>query len=208
VVLANVIAAGNCTNCDIAWDSKGRVISASNGTGGGGAILTGSKIFDLPSLLNGEIVTTTVTLTGADPGDIVQASFSTVMPEGVFISHAQVTGEDEVTVTIVNESGDAQDVGSGTLKVSTLTPAVFLSVLTAYDPPSLDNGETVSIDITVTGAQIGDVCAGGIDIELPAGVYLGTPQVIASNIVRHTIVNASGETVNISPASLRTSIWR
>jgi hypothetical protein len=68
------------------------------------------------NILNGGFDSTTVTVTGAAVGDRVGAGFSIAVPAGVLLT-AQVTAADTVTAMLLNVSGAAQDLASGTLSV-------------------------------------------------------------------------------------------
>jgi len=81
-----------------------------------GTILTGSKTYDLASLVDGAGATTTVTVTGAALGDFV-----TAVSMGVDLQGIQVTGwvsaADTVSVRFQNETGGTLDLASTTLAV-------------------------------------------------------------------------------------------
>lgn len=84
-------------------------------------ILTGSKTHDFASIANGASTNTTVTVTGAALGDFAVASLN--VSGGVVAGAglvASVTAADTVTVTLLNQSGGAVDLASGTLRVLVL----------------------------------------------------------------------------------------
>jgi hypothetical protein len=79
-------------------------------------LLTGSATYDPGSLGDGAGVTTTVTATGAVPGDFVEGvSFSNDL-SGITVT-AYVSSGDTVSVRFQNESGGTLDLASGTLSV-------------------------------------------------------------------------------------------
>lgn len=96
------------TQQDWAWD--GAAWSPTGAT-----VLRGSAVYDPPSLVDGAGVTTTVTVTGAAPGDFVRAAFSLDL-QGVVLS-AWVSGADDVSVRFQNGTGAIVDLASGTLRV-------------------------------------------------------------------------------------------
>jgi len=80
--------------------------------------LTGTETKDWASLADGAMLSEDVTVTGCAIGDIAEATMSVAVPAGVQIS-ANVTAANTVTVTIVNRSGVAVDLASGTLTAIT-----------------------------------------------------------------------------------------
>ena len=64
-------------------------------------------------MASGEQTTTTVTVTGADVGDVVMAAFSNAL-SGIWL-FPEVSAADTVTVTFFNASDAAVDLSSGTL---------------------------------------------------------------------------------------------
>lgn len=77
--------------------------------------LSGSKTWDPASVAaGGTSATTTVTVTGAAVGDEADAEFSQVLPDRCYLT-ADVTAADTVTVSLVNYTGSAVDLRSGTL---------------------------------------------------------------------------------------------
>lgn len=80
------------------------------------APVTGSKTWDPPSVAAGANTTTTVPTPGAVVGAPVSATFSLALPAQVTLL-AQVTATDTVTVTLLNGTAGAVDLGSGTLSV-------------------------------------------------------------------------------------------
>lgn len=83
----------------------------------------GTKTWDPASVADGAQTSTTVTVTGAALGDTVTCAFSQAVPAGCILS-AQVTATDTVTVTLVNHSGGAVDLASGTLRVQRIASLV------------------------------------------------------------------------------------
>lgn len=78
--------------------------------------LNGSKTWDPPSVAAGSQTNTTVTVWGARLGHFAEAAFTAPVPGGCVL-HAHVTNNDTVTVTLVNHTGSAVDLGSGTINV-------------------------------------------------------------------------------------------
>lgn len=85
-----------------------------------GRRLTGSTTWDPASIADGAVASTTVTVTGAAVGDRAVASLSTLGANDVLIS-AHVQATDTVRVVILNKTGGALDLGSGTLNVDVWT---------------------------------------------------------------------------------------
>jgi len=71
--------------------------------------------WDPPSIAAGGTVQLNVPLSGARPGDFVQAAFTLSTSGIVFL--AQIGAQDVVTVTAWNRSGAAVDLGAGTVRV-------------------------------------------------------------------------------------------
>lgn len=83
-----------------------------------GTALTGSVTFDPPSLGDGAGTTTTVTVTGAVPGDFALVSFSLDL-QGIAVT-AYVSVPDTVSVRFQNETTGTVDLASGTLRARVL----------------------------------------------------------------------------------------
>ena len=75
----------------------------------------GSATYDPASLASGSGVTTTVSVPGAETGDIVDVAFSTALADVQL--WGWVSGPDVVSVRFHNQTGAAVDLGSGTLTV-------------------------------------------------------------------------------------------
>jgi hypothetical protein len=82
--------------------------------------VSGSKTFDWPSIADGAMSSTTVTVAKAQIGMLVRVSMSVAVPAGAILS-GQVTGTDTVTVTLFNKTGGALDLASGTLKADVVS---------------------------------------------------------------------------------------
>jgi len=83
------------------------------------AIKRGSVTYDPPSLVDGDGVTTTVTVTGAALGDYAVASFGANL-QGITLT-AWVSATNTVSVRFQNETGGTIDLGSSTLRAQTTT---------------------------------------------------------------------------------------
>ncbi len=77
-----------------------------------------SKTWDPGSVADGGDISTTLTVTGAELGDYVIASFSLDVTD--LVLNAQVTAADTVSVVLANNTGSAVDLGSGTLRVKVI----------------------------------------------------------------------------------------
>lgn len=79
----------------------------------------GSATYDPPSRADGEVATTTVSVSDAAVSDHAIASFSTAMNyQWLLESHVQSGGT--VRVNMMNKTGSTEDLASGTLKVTTI----------------------------------------------------------------------------------------
>jgi hypothetical protein len=79
--------------------------------------LFGTKTWDPGTLAaDGNATSTTVTVTGAVVGDPAFASLTTIGANNVLVS-AHVSSADTVTVVVMNKTGGALDIASGTLNV-------------------------------------------------------------------------------------------
>lgn len=85
-----------------------------------GPVLEASATFDPPNIAAAGTTTTTVTVTGAALGDIVEASFS-LDSQGIMLS-GYVSAADTVTTVFFNPTGGAIDLASGTLRVRSRKP--------------------------------------------------------------------------------------
>jgi hypothetical protein len=77
--------------------------------------LSASGTWDPPDIINGSSAATTLTVGGAAVGDAVVASFSNAL--GGLALAAQVSAADTVEVRLLNNSGSAVNLASGTVRV-------------------------------------------------------------------------------------------
>lgn len=99
----------------------GLIIGGANGSPGtrGAAItahMSGTTTWDAPNLTTGTQTTTTVTVTGAELGDIAMASLG-VSQNGCVLT-AYVSASNTVTVVLRNDTGSDKDLASTTLRAS------------------------------------------------------------------------------------------
>ena len=81
-----------------------------------GSVLEGSATYDPPNLVDGDGATTTVTVTGAALGDLVDSVSFSLDLQGITVT-GYVSAANTVSVRLQNESGGTLDLGSGTLRV-------------------------------------------------------------------------------------------
>lgn len=87
------------------------------------SVLANSGTYDPASLVDGAGVTTTLTVTGAAVGDLVQASFSLDL-QGIIL-FAWVSATNTVSIRFQNESGGTLDLASGTIQVRVIPQAGY-----------------------------------------------------------------------------------
>lgn len=80
-----------------------------------GSVLSGSATYDPPSMNDGDGATTTVTVTGAALGDLVESVSFSLDLQGIAVT-GYVSAANTVSVRFQNESGGTLDLGSGTLR--------------------------------------------------------------------------------------------
>lgn len=83
-------------------------------------ILSGTATYNPPSLADGVVATTTVTVTGAVVGDSCTVGFSTYGTIGGINTNCQISTTSVALVTMDNESTVTQDNATGTLTVFTI----------------------------------------------------------------------------------------
>ena len=108
---ANRLRLGDIGNLCVFNNNDLRLINDSIGTISSylpGCVLTGSVSYDPPSLIDGDGVTTTVTVTGAALGNLVAISADDDL-QGVLMT-AWVSAADTVSVRFQNETGGAVNI--------------------------------------------------------------------------------------------------
>lgn len=78
--------------------------------------LTGTLVWNPPSVADNAATTTTFSIPGAKVGDICTVAFSTYVTAGAFMI-AHVFADNDVVVALYNRSGGALDLASGTVRV-------------------------------------------------------------------------------------------
>lgn len=99
---------------------------------------------------------------------------------------------------IATVTGGLSVTGDVYIGSSLFTSAVYRGS-TAWGPSSVVNGATMTTTITVTGASVGDFVEVTTAVDLSAGFIMLTPQVLTSNTVKLTLLNATG--ITAAPAS-------
>ena len=79
--------------------------------------LFGEATYDSPSMADGAVETTTVTVAGAAVGDLAIGAAFSALRQGIRIVDVEFTDTDEATVTLENKSGGLLNLDSGTLRV-------------------------------------------------------------------------------------------
>jgi len=86
-------------------------------------------------------------------------------------------------------------------------PTGHYTTTAVLDPPLLGIGQSASVDVSFTGASLGNVAVAGFD-----GTTSGTLQisayVIAANLVRVTITNQGPSDVDLPSGMLRVKLWK
>jgi hypothetical protein len=93
----------------------GSVLATAASAYGNFGWLSASATWDPPSVANGASTATTIAVPGASLGNTVNASFSLAL--GGLVLAAQVGATDTVEVRLINNSGGAVDLASGTVRV-------------------------------------------------------------------------------------------
>lgn len=93
-----------------------RKVSGTGTAGWSPDFLTAAPAWNPPSVADGAFTATDITVTGAVVGDVCHVGTTATLPDGVFLS-SRVSAADTVRVTLHNESGAVQDLGSATYKV-------------------------------------------------------------------------------------------
>lgn len=88
--------------------------------------LSGSKTWNAGSIADGDEEVTDITVTGAALGDFVLVSSSLDVVDLALVG--QVTAADTVTVQLLNNTGGAIDLASGTVYVRVIPRTLGLSV--------------------------------------------------------------------------------
>ncbi len=76
-----------------------------------------------------------------------------------------------------------------------------------WDPPSLDDGQNAAVDVTVSGAELGDVAMASHTKTLTTGMILEA-NVFSADTVRVTLRNTSGGTQDIASGTLRVVVTK
>tara|TARA_R110000744_G_scaffold276898_3_gene389416 strand:+ start:53 stop:379 length:327 start_codon:yes stop_codon:yes gene_type:complete len=94
-----------------------------------GRVLAASGVHDLASIADGNEEAFTIACVGVALGDMVLGCSSSLDIIDLGVT-AQVTAADVVTVTVLNNSGDALNLGSSTFRVLVLPSAAVDDIIT------------------------------------------------------------------------------
>jgi len=145
------------------------------------------------------------TVTGIAQGDTIGVELDTTIATGLRRYHyTTVSGIAGSTLTLADALPAA--VASGRDVLVSRWAANFLPGSKTYDPPSLNDGDTDTTTITVTGASVGQFVEVSFTQDLQ-GIDL-TAWVSAADTVSCKFANRTGGTLNLSSGTLLVQVWR
>lgn len=159
----------------------------------------GSATYDMPSTADGAGVTTTVSVPCA-LGDFVYWG-ATVSYSALMVS-AYVSAANTVSIRIQNESGAVSDPASATLYAYVLKDSAFDFIGAAIDdPPSIADGATHSINVTIPGARVGDFALASFSVDLQ-GISHGV-EISADDTARVMLYNETGGAIDLASMTVK-----
>jgi hypothetical protein len=162
-----------------------------------------SAAYDMPSTANGLQVTTTLPIPGAVMGDFLISSLADNI--GGVLFRAYMSADGTATYLILNESGFTKDPASATLRIAVVREEAFrLLGAVTYNPPSLADGASSSVTITVPGAVLGDFVLHSFSNDMQ-GIF-STAWVSAANIVTVQFDNETGGVIDLASGILRVGV--
>jgi hypothetical protein len=162
--------------------------------------------FSASNLADGAGVATNVTIPGATMGDVVVMAWKSTVAS--LMPFAYISAPGVATCRLQNESGVASSAVTATadLNVATLRDesADYRNTVT-YDPPSLADGEGVTVTFTVLGASVGDFVAVSFSNDLQ-GVML-TAEISANDTGSARFQNETGGPVDLTIGVLKALVF-
>lgn len=162
--------------------------------------------FQATNLADGAGVAQTVTVPGAQLGDVAVAAWGATVASTMLFAY--VSAPDTVTVRIQNESGGAASAVTATadLRACVLRDeaADFVNAV-AYDPPSLADAAGVTTTMTVLGASVGDFVAVSFSLDLQG--LLVSAEVSANDTVSVRFQNETGGAVDLGAGVLKALVF-
>lgn len=167
---------------------------------------TNSVTNNFASIADGDFLALDVSCPGATEGDFAFVSLG-VSAQGMIVG-ATVTSPDTVTVTVHNESGGAVDLASTTVSVAALpygrAQAFGLVAQTTNDFASIANGAGASLDVTCTGAALGDFAVASVAVD--SLDLIVNAQVTAADTVTVRLQNETGGAVDLASTNVRVMV--
>jgi hypothetical protein len=160
------------------------------------------KTYDPASIASLATETTTVTLKGANLGDIVTASFDQDMQDVNLFAY--VSAVDTVTVCFVNRAGASRNLVSGVLRVFKIESVLEIFTSSVVDLPSLIANAGTTITQAVPDAEVGDIVTYSLSVDLQQ--IVGYAWVSVDGTVSIRFQNESGVTVDLASCTLITGI--
>jgi hypothetical protein len=155
-----------------------------------------------PLMSNGTGHTGTVTLPGAKLGDFVAYATGAAYTANVVTCY--VSAADTVAVRIHNASGGNSDPADTTFHVAKVAEFGNFNGVAAYTPAAIANGATISVSVTVPGAQVGGHVFSTYTADLQGLTH--TAEVSSADTVTITISNYTGGSVTLAAGHFRAMV--
>ena len=173
-----------------------------------GSDLEGSGVVTFGAILDGEIGTNTIGLTGAVVGSNVAPGWPVDLPAGL-IGLMRVSAPDTIEVRLHNMSGSTVTPGDVAVSFSVFSgpqaAAVELSGSGTVAGGDILDGEIRQLTFALAGATVGANVSPGWPSGLPAGL-IGMMRVSASGIIQVRLLNMSGGLVTLPTLTYAASI--